>query len=149
MDLDRESLPSPARSRFLLALLVLLPLLATGCGAGKGVGRVVPVSGKVTLNGVPLTAGNVSFVPDATKGNTSKFSANGLIKEDGSYELTTDTKKGAPPGHYKIAVMTTFPGAQGHPVQINPKYNNASTSKLEIEVTESPGPGAYDLAVTR
>jgi len=140
----------PAAARLALATLLLLPL-AAGCAGGGGVGKVVPVAGKVLLDNKPLTAGAVTFVPDAAKGNKARATATGLIKEDGTYELTTETKPGAPPGPYKVTIQTMFPGGQmpAKPVQINSKFTSPDTTPLLIEVSENPPAGAYDLQVSR
>src|SRR5262249_45178846 len=139
MGVHHQFLACLVRNRFPLGLLILLPLFAVGC-TKSGVGKVVPVSGKVTFNGVPLTGGNVSCMPEESVGTGTppKYTPSGLIKEDGSYELTTDTKKGAPPGKYRVAVNTSFPGAQGNPVPIPPRYTNAASSDLRVEVSDNP-----------
>jgi hypothetical protein len=110
---------------------------------------VVPVSGKVTLDNKPLTGGLVTYVPNASKGNNSKWGGSGTIKEDGSYELTSAGKRGAPPGHYKVTVQTMIPGGPASAVQISSRFNDLTTTPLEVEVKESPEAGAYELKVTR
>ncbi len=62
--------------------------LLTGCGPGHGM-KLGRVQGKVTYKGQPLTYGTVSFVPDASKGTEGPI-ATGIIKEDGTYILSTD-----------------------------------------------------------
>jgi len=56
-------------------MLALLVPLAVGCGKGKG-----KVSGTVTLDGQPLPAGTINFLPSKGTG------AGGSI-EDGKYSI--------------------------------------------------------------
>jgi hypothetical protein len=145
---------------FLGALLLAIPAL--GCGDASGVGRTVPVAGKVILQDAPLTAKTtiVLFKPDASKGNTSPFEPTGTVDAEGNYTLTTKGKKGAPPGWYKVIVTAREEAAPVHaktPKQHRPavrsllpaKYGQAETSGLSIEVVENPAPGAYDLKLSK
>jgi hypothetical protein len=55
-----------------LPMLGATALLWAGYGCGKDeADKFVPVAGKVTLDGKPLSVGSVSFRPDASKGNKS------------------------------------------------------------------------------
>jgi hypothetical protein len=127
----------------LLCACALLTL--AGCGGLK----LVPVSGKVTRPGQPLSGGAVSFVPDASKGNTARLSCMGRIGPDGRYELTTtgvtrsETGKGAPLGWYKVTLLTTLPGAAD--IKVDPRYTDPATTPLSKEVVANPEPGHYDL----
>jgi hypothetical protein len=129
----------------------LLPavLLAAVPGCAKGPGeRLVPVSGMITVKGKPLEAGTVVFHPDAARGNAGTQEPRGTLAE-GRYELTTGGRKGAPPGWYKVAVFALKPaGPEGgmRPPQwlANPRYGDAATSGLAVEVVEDPAAGAYD-----
>jgi hypothetical protein len=69
---------------------------------------LVPVSGRVTVDGNPLQSGIVTFYPNQSRGNTYLRSTAGEIK-DGRYELLTYDKKGGarkgvPPGWYRVVV---------------------------------------------
>src|SRR5262249_14047953 len=75
-----------------------------GCGDGSGL-KVVPVAGKLTIDGQPLTTGSISFRPDAARGNRSQHHPTGTIDEEGRYQLFTAGKKGAPLGWYKVMVF--------------------------------------------
>jgi hypothetical protein len=143
-------------SRHGLALLVMWGFIAaSGCNKA-GVGKTVPVSGKVNLGGEPLTQGVVTFVPNPDKGNTSKFVARGMISSDGKYTLTTKGKEGAPLGWYKVTVSTEMPPDADAPkgkdastgkekVTVDRTYTSPKTTNLFIEVVEDPQPRAYDL----
>jgi hypothetical protein len=160
---------NPLSSRWLLLFLPLLLGLAalTGCGGGAA-GKVVPVTGKITLDGEPLTAGTITFEPDDSKGNKSKSPAGGMVDASGNYKLFTSGKEGAVVGWYKVGVspvgmqmggMAPLPesgkltdpnknvGPSGGAV--NKKYQLPATSGLSIEVVEKPEAGAYDLKVTK
>jgi len=122
----------------------------------------VPVAGKVTIDNVPLTAKStvVLFKPDASKGNSSPFQPTGTVDADGTYTLKTKSKKGAPPGWYKV-VVTAREDAPPLPPKtpqhrrpaamslVPAKYGQEKTSGLSIEVVENPAPGAYDLKLTK
>jgi hypothetical protein len=138
-------------------------LTATGCGPGF---KVVPVSGKITVNGEAIqdAEATILFRPDASKGNTGTLDFAGVADEDGNYELYYgDGKRGAAPGWYKVAAVVNEslrpkigpngkrkkpapgPGIHVHISLIDPKYAVPTSSGIEIEVVENPAPGAYDL----
>jgi len=139
-----------------VALLACAALLAAGCSGGKGP-KLVPVSGKVTLDGNALPGGVVNFFPDKGKGNTDKYHSVATIDASGTYKLTTDGKEGAPLGRYKVTVATEMPpsgevkAGQLPPKlpAINTKYKILEQTPLSVEVVESPASGAYDLKVTK
>jgi hypothetical protein len=143
------------------ACALLGALSAAGCGDASGVGTTYPVSGRITLNGEPLVAGNamILFKPDAHRGNLSPFEPAGIPDAEGHYRLSTKGKSGAPPGWYKVIVTasTVEVGAakdarhgHPHPKSLVPaKYGQAATTELSVEVVESAAPGAYDLKLAR
>lgn len=56
-------------------------------GCGKAVGpEFAPVTGRVTVNGQPLTAGTIHFVPDELRGTSGPMST-GVVQADGSFSL--------------------------------------------------------------
>ena len=127
----------------------------TGCGKDKwDVGRTVPVAGKVTMRGKPLTTGVVIFHPDSAKGNTLAHEARGEIDGQGNYQLSTAGKGGAPPGWYQVAVISVErridpQGVHGPPRwRINPRYGNPNRSGLAVQVLEDAPPEAYDLQLS-
>lgn len=136
-----------------LSVVGLATILATaGCG-DSNIGDVAPVSGKVSVGGKPLTGGVITFVPDSTKGG-GEYSPSGSIGPDGTYTLSTSGRGdaeagGAPLGHYKVIILTQFPGmtAATPPTKIDPKYSNPSKTPLSVEVTEDATAGAYDFDI--
>jgi hypothetical protein len=79
----------------------LLMLVNTGCGSKYP--PTAPVSGKITINGKPVTQGRISFHP-----TTGERPALANIQPDGSYSLTTfERGDGALLGHHKVSIKST------------------------------------------
>src|SRR5262245_37860531 len=132
-------------------------LLAAVVGvAGCGVRRI-PTSGKVTLDGQPMTEGVLKFIPDATKGNDLRLSCSGPIS-NGQWNLVTsgveraDTGTGAPVGWFKVIYThpnegSKAPGASAAP-KVAEKYYREDTTPLSIELTEPPPAEGYTIELT-
>ncbi len=145
----------------LLSLLSLAVLALSLSGCGPPAEKLVPVRGTVTLGGEPWTIGEVGFFPDASRGNTVGKAAVGILAPDGSYELFTGGKPGVPPGWYRAVVWATKdPAAKGNPFGsdgkrrkiewlIDPRFTDAETTPITVEVVENPPPGHYELRVTK
>jgi hypothetical protein len=126
-----------------------------GAGFGAGCGgpppvATVPVSGKVTVEDQPVTAGQVSF--SAADGKVGAGLCTGTIGATSEYKISSDGKPGAPLGKYKVTVTPSMvpPTGGGAPaLPYNAKYSSAKSSPLSIEVVSSPAPGAYDLKLTK
>jgi hypothetical protein len=138
-----------------VVLVMVAALLVCGCGSGK---QLLPVSGTVTLNGQPLKAGNVQFVPEASGPQAEEIPI-GEVR-DGKYELATRGKKGAPPGKYKVVVHAdqfsgdSAPKAKAGTMEmpkslINLRYTLPGSTPLAKEVVANPAPDAYDLKLTK
>jgi hypothetical protein len=152
----RSAFPAPPRDltigfRLLPGVMALLAAL-TGCDS-TGLGRIVPVKGKVTQDGQPLTTGSLVFKPDAAKGNSSKFEPSSAIGSDGSYSLFTKEKEGAPLGWYKVGVIAEQENPNdpyaARKSLVPPRYNDAESSGLGVEVVASPAADAYDLKLAK
>jgi hypothetical protein len=78
----------------LLFASALASFLVTGCG--DPLNRGGKVSGKVTIDGEPVTAGNVLF-----QSEDGKWNASGPLRGDGTYEVDEP-----PLGRVQIAVQT-------------------------------------------
>ena len=132
-----------------LAGLVLASL--AGCKGERL--DLLPVTGQVFYDGQPLTTGSVSFHPAATTGHVPT----GVIDKEGRYTLSTSYQPGAPPGRYKVVVHATEPIEQipgkaspGLPKSLIPsRYNQGSTTPLEVEVKADAAADAYDLKLEK
>jgi hypothetical protein len=135
--------------RVWLVVAACIPLLP---GCKKESAKLVPVAGKVTLKGQPITAGQVSLIPLSKDEKTAGISS-GAIDSDGSYKILTNGKDGAPLGKYRVTVtppmMPAPEGKKGPMVPFNKAYMNTTNTPLEIEVVASPVAGAYDLKLTK
>lgn len=89
---------NPSRRHPLAVTLVPLALALAGCGDGL---RLVPVTGTVTLDGLPLADATVVFRPEQ-----GRLSA-GTTDAEGRYVLRyTDEKAGALPGAHTVQIVT-------------------------------------------
>ena len=132
-------------------------LLAALVGvAGCGIKRI-PTSGKVTLDGQPMTEGVLQFIPDVSKGNNLRVSCSGPIS-NGQWNLVTsgveraDTGTGAPVGWFKVIYThpnegSKAPGASAAP-KVADKYYREETTPISIELTEPPPAGGYIIELT-
>ena len=91
-------------SQGICAFAAIMCLVVVGCGPGYS---VVPVSGKVTINGEPAAGLKIVFYPkgtDANKGNPGPYSQ-ATTGEDGSYTLKTRyDEDGAVVGDHRVAI---------------------------------------------
>jgi hypothetical protein len=125
----------------LLAAAVLA--LLSGCSRGP---KIVPVQGKVLLNGEPLKFGSVMFQPAAGQ------PARAEIQPDGSFRLTTNTMHdGGTVGHNRVRVTcyeaqrpNAAAGGGELPLgrSLIPKhYGDIHTSNLTVNVVDGPNEG--------
>ncbi|HQZ69598.1 MAG TPA: hypothetical protein PLY87_31150, partial [Planctomycetaceae bacterium] len=82
---------------FVGAMLIVVP----GCSGDTGPVRV-DVKGKATFAGNPIPSGEITFIPDSSKGNSGP-STNATIK-NGEYS-TVNAGKGIVGGPHKIHVI--------------------------------------------
>jgi hypothetical protein len=119
-DLDRQILSS-----------LLLGLYLAGCSNSERL-ETAKVTGKVTFNDEVVSRGVVSFSPQAGRGGK------GLIRPDGTYELTTYTEgDGAIHGKHRVSVTSTAPrkSVDEEPeFLVPPRFGEPATSGLEYEV---------------
>ena len=168
-DRRRRWLPPASRpSRAWLAVVLPLGLLAWGCGRTDDLPRE-RVSGTITLDGVALDSGTITFMPSAKAG--AGTAAATAIK-GGSYAIPAG--EGPVPGSYLVSIAspTSEPdpagaaakpaakagrakasseaGATGEPAEgpirdrVPPRYNDKST--LTADVTKG-GKNTFDFAL--
>ena len=139
-------------ARFVSSSLLLAMLLCLGCGPAPV--KLVPVTGKVTIQGMPLPYGTITLVPNADSGNTGKSQPFGNVSAEGTYAIMTDGKPGAPLGAYRVTISATklSTAADGNKPSVwaaSQDYLDASKSGLTLMVVEAPAAGAYDIALTK
>jgi hypothetical protein len=128
------------------ALAVAVVALAGGCAKQS---ELIPVTGKVTLEGKPLVHGTVSYRPPA--GDLTAPQASGPLDAEGNYRLFTEGEPGVKPGTYRVVVFaydqpTRGPGHRGLPQSIiHVRYQREDTTPLMREVGKDVRAGAYDL----
>jgi hypothetical protein len=150
-----------------LAPWPLVLLLLAGCGSGRP--ETVPISGKITYAGKPVTQGKIVFYPEHGR------PATGEIGPDGSYSLTTfDQGDGAVLGKHRVTIKSTHvtepahmpksfaeevaqgqrkdaKAAPGGQVQwlVPRKYADKETSPLTAEVKRGGGPINFDIPASQ
>jgi hypothetical protein len=115
-----------------------------GCGGVK----LHPVEGIITYaDGTPMPGGGyITFTP---VDEDLKFSARGIIQEDGTFKMGTHKEgDGVPEGTYRVAIVPTPPRSQRNAPPdwppIAKKYSNHEESGLEYTVT----PGVKECKFT-
>lgn len=119
-----------------------------GCGrSGEPIPKLVPVKGKVLLNGEPLAGASVSFVPRDQTTGTGGF---GATLADGTFELMhRSNASGVEPGAYTV-LFSKFAMPDGSPI---PEGKNATdvgaTETLPLELTNPPSDRARNVVTVR
>ena len=131
-----------------LSRLILLSLSITyvGCGSDDGLNRK-PIDGKVTVNGVAVPNGSVTFEPLYAGGVGS-----GAVISQGAYQIAQ--KDGLPPGKYRVQITgddgENFAVAEGKMPgdEIMPPKKQLVPKgwKQEIEVADA-GPFSFDFDI--
>jgi hypothetical protein len=120
--------------------LLCLSLAACGCGRGDRL-ATFPVAGRVVVDGLPLTRGSVTFVPERGRGST------GTLDAEGRYRLSTYAPgDGAVAGDQTVVISSFEPLAAADPGSgadmidtpvrwLAPqKYSDPATSPLRFSV---------------
>ena len=124
--------------------------LVVGCGSGEDPHPpTVPVQGKVTYQGQPVTKGTITFQPPGGRPSV------GEIQPDGTYSLSTyGQKDGAILGPHQVMIVantgdpTKMPSSPGYVVPkdlVPQKYSSLETSGLEAVVTSEKKSYDFDL----
>ncbi|WP_428306932.1 hypothetical protein [Lacipirellula sp.] len=131
--------------RFQLAIHLTLFAALTSFGCGGSGPSLAPVSGKVLLDGQPLTTGQVLTQPTAGRG------ANGAIQSDGTFTLSSGREPGAMVGTHQVAVVAYEVGASTSPeapqgkLLVPQRYTSAENSGLTIEVSSGENTPTLEL----
>ena len=125
-------------ARFLgrFCLFVTVIVFTSGCGSSKP--RAYPVAGKVTGSEQPLKGVLIRFQPVDEKGVFSS----GTIRDDGGYDLmTTDGRRGALPGKYKVVFALGTGSMQEAMSKMSktPKQKKSATPMMRPGMKAPPG----------
>jgi hypothetical protein len=141
MSCDFAKSPAPARAIKLALLAALLLGGSSGCGA-SGAGKLpdlIPVKGKVTFKGQPLTTGTVHFEPD-----DFGRPATGELQSDGTFVLSTFKEgDGVVRGHHRVSITDTI--SKSKATAVPKKYANGASSKFEAEVSSERTEFTFDI----
>jgi len=90
-----------------LPALALAAGLAAGCGSGDETDyyALIPVTGKVTLEGEPLAGAKVIFTP---QGNVPDTPASDVTGKSGTYNVMYRGRAGVAKGKYSVLVSKTL-----------------------------------------
>ena len=124
------TLHGPRAAVSLMPMACIVAIVASGgFGCRPGYENVSPVTGRVTLDGIPLSEAQVMFLP--TSGRPSK----GETNADGVYELGyTYKQKGAEQGMHAVRVTTAYTRPDGTvgPERVPKIYNEQSQLQQEV-----------------
>jgi hypothetical protein len=129
------------------AITLVSSLAVAGCGRPE----IVPVSGRITFEGQPVTQAIVRFQPEA------RPMAGASTDADGRYRLTTRRPgDGAYLGRHRVGVTPLIPGEMSVTeaavartrVDIPKIFRDATSSPLTVEVT-AQGPNEFDFELAK
>lgn len=134
------------RPLFLCTLAMVA--LSLGC---TGSSEYVEVTGKVTLDGAPVTDALISFTPrDREDGGQNAI---GRTDSSGTYSMNTSTNKGVKPGNYQVKITTIPPeGESADPEAAasssSDAYANAARGPSSTSKFVDPIPAQYNSQTT-
>jgi hypothetical protein len=119
-------------------------LSALGCLSCAGKDSLNPVQGKLLYKNQPMSGALVTFHRKGAD-EVSAVPSTGLVKEDGTFTLTTGQNEGAPAGDYVITVIWPEEvGPKGKKVistappeshdRLNGVFANAANSSLKVQI---------------
>ena len=125
-----------------LFVLVALAAAAQFAGCARPSANIVPVSGKVTLDGQPLVGANITFQPITDKAATANSASGSFAKTDAegkfTLELITPEQPGALVGKHRVTIATAvFAEAADDDLKL------AEPEKVPARYTD----GSYELEV--
>lgn len=140
-----------ARRRTAIHLASIAVLTAGLVGCGDSGPPLIPVQGKVFINGKPASEGGVTF----RSAENQMVQLVGAIRSDGAYVMMHNRQEGAPQGQYIVTVLVTETAKTadgkytGLPKTISSqKFSDPATTPLKVEVKEGNAAESYDLQVT-
>lgn len=132
---ERNSRYAVSAGAFLLAIVA-----STGCSDGRP--ELVPLSGRVLIDGKPLETGYIRILP---KG---KRAASGKLGPGGIFSISTyDSNDGVVAGKHAVTVIALEPiNAQTQKWHAPKKYAAVATSGLEIDASEPTDAAEINLS---
>lgn len=147
----RGSICTRSLVQFLVCGLAILTAPSfSGCGGKEGP-SFGQVTGKVTLDGQPVQAGIVMFIPDLASGTTGPASQ-AQISSEGQYELAgPGGRKGALVGTHLVTVAgpevsSDSSGQPGLSIKLPERYKYEQSSGIKKEVLE--GENTIDIELS-
>lgn len=117
-----------------------------GCSSGgPAPPKLVPVAGKVVLDGAPLAGANVIFIPkDQTKGT----GGSGVTDADGKYEARHSSNKvGIEPGTYAV-IFSKIAMPDGSPIPAGKNAADVGATEALPQQLSNPSPDFMTNVVT-
>jgi len=146
-------------------MAALVSLGMVGCAkVQKSTSVLAPVSGKVTMDGKPLTEASLEFVP---RGETKGQGGSAASDEEGRFVVSTPFgEEGLPPGEYSVIISKLVLPAGMHfdvppdknlpPIEtpyresLPPQYSDRANSKLVVKVAnEGTDKMSFTLTASR
>ena len=122
-----------------MALALVVASACWGCGSGGTSATLIPVKGKVSYKGQPLTQGFVYFEPTGFGRGAS-----GKLQSDGTYVLSTlRDDDGVVAGTHRVYISEV--DAKLAKDRAFKKYMQANGSKLTAEVSSEKTVFNFDL----
>ncbi|WP_406698258.1 hypothetical protein V5E97_05315 [Singulisphaera sp. Ch08] len=157
--------PRTSGRRLWWSFTALIGFSVLGCGDAESpedetppdYTKVVPVTGTVKLNGVPLPTAVVSFIPPKWP------ASNGETKADGTFTLETTGNPGVLPGEYRVSIsylvspaggaqglgprrsFSPPPGMLGAEEKLPPEYSDFMRTTLKRTVPATGGNFEFDI----
>jgi hypothetical protein len=154
-------LPFQSAGRRATALLLGVAAAAlAGCGGGPPPVKLYPVRGKILVGEKPVKEGTIQLRADQARGNTTWEQPVAAIQPDGTFEVTTNGKPGAPPGWYRVLVLAdnfkvvdpppspvwpNYPEGFLPKPLVNDRYLYFNQTDVSVEVVEDPPEEGYVL----
>jgi len=130
--------PGAAFVRGWLLLGIALCPLCLGCGGEDWQAETWPARGSITINGEPPVGAYVQLHPTGEATDVRDSRPWALVKEDGTFTLTTyEAGDGAPAGEYAVTVRWS-PDVNSPSMadRLNNAYSNPDQSEWKVSIVE-------------
>jgi hypothetical protein len=136
-----------------IAYASCLFVMIAGCGSNSL--QTVPVHGKVTWKGEPLTSGDIAFHPQKLAVEGPHRLAIARLDTEGKYTLSTVTHgDGVQPGEYAVVVVARVGGRMVDagenlkPSPLPPSYSAVNTTPLKAVIpADATGPLEFNFDI--